>query len=76
MAKRLLYTIAEAARLLSLANQPRTCSSRAETTEIQAASAAFDAVDVPDLLPRLIMVRRAVEASFYTADLPLSLNAS
>jgi hypothetical protein len=40
--------------------------------EIQAASAAFEGVNVTDILPRLVMVRRAVEASFYTDDLPPS----
>jgi hypothetical protein len=39
-------------------------------TEIQAASAAFDGQDVIDILPRLVMVRRAVEACFYTDEMP------
>jgi hypothetical protein len=38
-------------------------------TEIQAASAAFDGLDVIDILPRLVMVRRAVEACYYTDEL-------
>lgn len=38
--------------------------------EIQAASAAFEGADVIDILPRLVMVRRAVEACFYTDELP------
>ena len=38
--------------------------------EIEAASAAFEGLNVTDILPRLVMVRRAVEASFYTDDLP------
>ncbi len=41
-------------------------------TEIEAASAAFEGLNVTDILPRLVMVRRAVEASFYTDDLPQS----
>ncbi|MBV9577284.1 MAG: hypothetical protein JO057_01705 [Chloroflexi bacterium] len=39
-------------------------------TEIEAASAAFEGLNVTDILPRLVMVRRAVVASFYTDDLP------
>ena len=39
-------------------------------TEIEAASAAFEGLNVTDILPRLVMVRRAVEASFYTDELP------
>jgi len=39
-------------------------------TEIDAASLAFEGVDVIDILPRLVMVRRAVEARFYTDDAP------
>jgi hypothetical protein len=37
-------------------------------TEIQAAQAAFEGLDLRDnnILPRLIMVRRAVAASFYS----------
>jgi hypothetical protein len=39
-------------------------------TEIQAARAAFAGLDMRDnSLPRLVMVRRAVAASFYTDDL-------
>jgi hypothetical protein len=38
-------------------------------TEIQAAYTAFKGLDVVDILPRLIMVRRAVAASFYTDDM-------
>ncbi|HEY1295581.1 MAG TPA: hypothetical protein VGJ60_21080 [Chloroflexota bacterium] len=38
--------------------------------EIDAASTAFEGVDVIDILPRLVMVRRAVEARFYTDDPP------
>lgn len=40
--------------------------------EIQAACAAFEGLNVTDILPRLVMVRRAVEASFYTDTLPES----
>ena len=39
-------------------------------TEIDAASAAFEGVNVTDILPRLVMVRRAVDARFYTDDPP------
>ena len=39
-------------------------------SEIQAATAAFDGLDVIDILPRLVMVRRAVAACFYNDDLP------
>ncbi|HET6315780.1 MAG TPA: hypothetical protein VFG86_04935 [Chloroflexota bacterium] len=39
-------------------------------TEIEAAHAAFEGVDVVDIMPRLVMIRRAVEANFYTDDLP------
>ena len=38
--------------------------------EIEAANAAFAGLDVIDILPRLVMVRRAVAACFYTDDLP------
>jgi hypothetical protein len=43
-------------------------------TEIQAASAAFEGLNVTDILPRLVMVRRAVEASYYTDELRPSVN--
>ncbi len=39
-------------------------------SEIQAARAAFEGVDVIDIMPRLVMIRRAVDARFYTDDLP------
>ena len=38
--------------------------------EIEAAQAAFDGVDVTDIVPRLVMVRRAVAAEYYTDTLP------
>jgi hypothetical protein len=41
--------------------------------EIEAATAAFAGLDVIDILPRLVMVRRAVAACFYTDDLPRRL---
>jgi hypothetical protein len=37
--------------------------------EVCAASAAFEGQDVIDILPRLVMVRRAIVARFYTDDL-------
>ena len=40
------------------------------SSEIQAAQAVFEGLDVRDILPRLVMVRRAVAASFYTDDVP------
>ena len=39
-------------------------------TEIQAAYAVFEGLDVSDILPRLVMVRRAVAAAYYTDDEP------
>jgi hypothetical protein len=39
------------------------------SAEIEAASAAFEGLDVTDIVPRLVMVRRAVAARFYTDEL-------
>ena len=38
-------------------------------TEIAAAFSAFDGMPVVYILPRLVMIRRAVAAHFYTDDL-------
>lgn len=37
--------------------------------EVDAAYAAFGELPKPDMLPRLVMVRRAVAAGYYTDDL-------
>jgi hypothetical protein len=39
-------------------------------TEIASAFAAFAGMRVLHILPRLVMVRRAIDAGFYTDDLP------
>jgi hypothetical protein len=46
------------------------------SAELEAASAVFEGLDVVDIVPRLIMVRRAVAACFYTDDLPALENLS
>ena len=43
----------------------------ASPDEVDAASAAFGELPNLDVLPRLIMTRRAVAAGFYTDDVPL-----
>jgi len=45
-------------------------------TEIEAARAAFEDVDVTDIMPRLVMVRRAVDANYYTDQLPRKRRAA
>jgi len=40
------------------------------SAEIEAACAAFEGLDVMAIVPRLVMVRRAVAACFYTDELP------
>jgi hypothetical protein len=44
--------------------------------EIDAARVAFEGVDVTDLVPRLVMVRRAVAADFYSEALPNVSNSA
>jgi len=39
------------------------------SAELEAASAAFGGLNVVDMAPRLVMVRRAVAACFYTDNL-------
>jgi hypothetical protein len=41
--------------------------------EVQAACAAFGELPKPDILPRLVMVRRAVAAGYYTDNLRILL---
>ena len=44
--------------------------------EIEGVRVAFEGLDATDLVPRLVMVRRAVAACFYTDDLTKQENLS
>jgi len=39
------------------------------SAEIEGVRAAFEGLDATDLVPRLVMIRRAVAACFYSDDL-------